>query len=353
MPLDHADPDGDASRSSPARSSRRASATRTCRGWCSCRAARARGPPGRLNRSGWLGRALADHRVLLLDSRGTGRSTPATRQTLARRGDAAGAGSLPHALPGRLDRARRRAAAPRARGRRRPWSLLGQSYGGFVAMTYLSLAPASPGEGHGRGRAAAAGPRAGRRLPRDLRAGAAAVRAAGRPLPRRRGPARRARRPPRGARRPAALRRPAHRAAAAVARPRPGLLRTAWRSCTTCSSRAWAGAGELADDFLAGVETRHDVRRPAALRAAARVHLLPGRRRRSWSAARVADSLPEFARTRGRCCRPARWCCPLVSRPTARSRRSPRSRSCSRRHDGWPTLYDLDGSRERPSRSPR
>ena len=34
-------------------------------------------------RDSWLDRALRDYRVLLLDQRGTGRSTPATRQTLA------------------------------------------------------------------------------------------------------------------------------------------------------------------------------------------------------------------------------------------------------------------------------
>jgi len=33
----------------------------------------------------WLKRALEEYRVLLLDQRGTGRSTPANRQTLARR----------------------------------------------------------------------------------------------------------------------------------------------------------------------------------------------------------------------------------------------------------------------------
>src|SRR6478609_5608919 len=50
------------------------------------------GPGGKANRpmgrDGWLDRALDDYRVLLLDQRGTGRSTPANRQTLARRGDA-------------------------------------------------------------------------------------------------------------------------------------------------------------------------------------------------------------------------------------------------------------------------
>jgi pimeloyl-ACP methyl ester carboxylesterase len=39
-------------------------------------------------REGWLDRALDDYRVLLLDQRGTGRSTPATRQTLADLGSA-------------------------------------------------------------------------------------------------------------------------------------------------------------------------------------------------------------------------------------------------------------------------
>ena len=42
-------------------------------------------PPG-----GWTKAALAKgYRVLLLDQRGTGRSTPVTRQSLALRGDAA------------------------------------------------------------------------------------------------------------------------------------------------------------------------------------------------------------------------------------------------------------------------
>ncbi len=39
-------------------------------------------------RDSWLDRALNDYRVLLLDQRGTGRSTPATRQTLAGLGSA-------------------------------------------------------------------------------------------------------------------------------------------------------------------------------------------------------------------------------------------------------------------------
>ena len=98
--------------------------------------------PRPTGRSGWLGRALADHRVLLLDQRGTGRSTPQTRLSLARLGSPeAQARQLRHF---RADSIVRDAEAMRREllGDR-PWSLLGQSYGGFVATTYLSLAPES------------------------------------------------------------------------------------------------------------------------------------------------------------------------------------------------------------------
>ena len=99
--------------------------------------------PRPLNRAGWLGRALHDHRVLLLDQRGTGRSTPATRQTLPTRG-----GPLQQARY--LTHFRADAIVADAEVLRREllgdagrWSLLGQSYGGFVALTYLSQAPGS------------------------------------------------------------------------------------------------------------------------------------------------------------------------------------------------------------------
>ncbi|MEP6761954.1 MAG: alpha/beta fold hydrolase [Sporichthyaceae bacterium] len=102
------------------------------------------GPGGRsprpTGRSGWLGRALQDHRVLLLDQRGTGRSTPATRQTLARLATAQEqADYLTHF---RADAIVRDAEALRAAlVGSAPWTVLGQSYGGFCALTYLSLAP--------------------------------------------------------------------------------------------------------------------------------------------------------------------------------------------------------------------
>jgi pimeloyl-ACP methyl ester carboxylesterase len=103
------------------------------------------GPGGRsprpLGRDGWLTRALDDYRVLLLDQRGTGRSTPATRQTLPARGDAAAqARYLAHFRADSIVRdceSVRRALL----GEDGRWSLLGQSFGGFCALTYLSFAP--------------------------------------------------------------------------------------------------------------------------------------------------------------------------------------------------------------------
>ncbi len=102
------------------------------------------GPGGRsprpTGRSGWLGRALQDHRVLLLDQRGTGRSTPATRQTLAQLGSPAEqARYLTHF---RAESIVRDAELIRREllGEER-WTVLGQSFGGFATLTYLSLAP--------------------------------------------------------------------------------------------------------------------------------------------------------------------------------------------------------------------
>ena len=85
---------------------------------------------------GWLDRALDEFRVLMLDQRGTGRSTPI--------------GSLP-GLTGReqaerLVHYRADAIVRDAEHIRRAlsverWSVLGQSFGGLCVMTYLSIAP--------------------------------------------------------------------------------------------------------------------------------------------------------------------------------------------------------------------
>ncbi|MCW2943055.1 MAG: putative prolyl aminopeptidase [Actinomycetia bacterium] len=96
--------------------------------------------PRPVGREGWLDRALRDYRVLLLDQRGTGRSTPADRHLLARMGDAkASAEYLTHF---RADSIVRDAELVRqALIGDEPWSVLGQSFGGFCAVTYLSFAP--------------------------------------------------------------------------------------------------------------------------------------------------------------------------------------------------------------------
>ncbi|MBL8512617.1 MAG: alpha/beta fold hydrolase [Betaproteobacteria bacterium] len=97
------------------------------------------GSPRPTGPGGWIGRALADYRVLLLDQRGTGRSTPLTAQMLD--------GMTPEAqatyvMQFRADNIVRDAESIRQDlSPNRPWSILGQSYGGFCSFTYLSMAP--------------------------------------------------------------------------------------------------------------------------------------------------------------------------------------------------------------------
>jgi pimeloyl-ACP methyl ester carboxylesterase len=86
---------------------------------------------------GWLDRALRDFRVLMLDQRGTGRSTPFG-------GDVAG--RSPSEIAEYLTHFRADAIVRDAEHVRRElgvdrWSVLGQSFGGFCAVTYLSFAP--------------------------------------------------------------------------------------------------------------------------------------------------------------------------------------------------------------------
>jgi len=98
------------------------------------------GAPRPMGPNGWIGRALRDFRVLLLDQRGCGLSSPVTAQTLAALGDAQRqAAWLSHF---RADNIVRDAEAIRRQliGDE-PWSVLGQSFGGFCAMNYLSSAP--------------------------------------------------------------------------------------------------------------------------------------------------------------------------------------------------------------------
>ncbi|MEU5085501.1 alpha/beta fold hydrolase [Streptomyces sp. NPDC021356] len=93
-----------------------------------------------IGKQAWLGRALQEYRVLLLDQRGTGHSTPANRQTLPLRGGPAA--QADYLTRFRADSIVRdcEAIRPEVTGGA-PWTVLGQSFGGFCAVHYLSTHP--------------------------------------------------------------------------------------------------------------------------------------------------------------------------------------------------------------------
>ncbi len=95
-------------------------------------AARPTSPP-----TGWMARALRDYRVLLLDQRGTGRSTPVGPRIP---GDTP-AEQAAYLAQFRADAIVRDAEAIRSELGVDRWSVLGQSFGGFTSLTYLSIAP--------------------------------------------------------------------------------------------------------------------------------------------------------------------------------------------------------------------
>ena len=97
----------------------------------------------------WLPRALRDHRVLMLDQRGTGRSTPVGPDVPLPEGAIPGARTLREATGEQQARYLTHFRADsivadaellrEALGLER-WSLLGQSFGGFTTLRYLSAA---------------------------------------------------------------------------------------------------------------------------------------------------------------------------------------------------------------------
>ncbi len=89
---------------------------------------------------GWLKRALEDYRVLLLDQRGTGNSTPVSLESLVRL--ASPREQAEYLMHFRQDSIVADAEAIRREllGEKR-WTVLGQSFGGFCVTRYLSAAP--------------------------------------------------------------------------------------------------------------------------------------------------------------------------------------------------------------------
>lgn len=87
---------------------------------------------------GWLRKALSRYRVLLLDQRGTGRSTPLGPSTLAGMTVDEQVAYLKHF---RADAIVADSELLRSALDVEAWSVLGQSFGGFCALRYVSAAP--------------------------------------------------------------------------------------------------------------------------------------------------------------------------------------------------------------------
>jgi pimeloyl-ACP methyl ester carboxylesterase len=103
---------------------------------------------------GWMDRALTDFRVLMLDQRGTGRSSPIGALAGLSAGEQAE--RLVHyradAIVRDAEHIRRELGVER-------WSVLGQSFGGLCVMSYLSIAPEGLREAFVTGGLAPLGPR--------------------------------------------------------------------------------------------------------------------------------------------------------------------------------------------------
>lgn len=95
--------------------------------------------PRPMRADGWIGHLTKTHRVLLLDQRGCGRSTPVTARSTAGMTAAEVAAYLRHfradSIVADAELFRKQIAGGK------PWTTLGQSYGGFITLTYLSQAP--------------------------------------------------------------------------------------------------------------------------------------------------------------------------------------------------------------------
>lgn len=102
------------------------------------------GPGGKGERpmtgSAWLEEAVKRYRVIIPDQRGVGRSTRVDGAVIEAMPDAQSAADyLSHFLAGSIVRDFERLRVARFDGKR--WHTIGQSYGGFLTLTYLSLFP--------------------------------------------------------------------------------------------------------------------------------------------------------------------------------------------------------------------
>src|SRR3954447_25043547 len=154
VPLDHAQPDGPTitvfTREVADPDGRDKPYLLFLQGGPGIEATRPTSPP-----SGWMTRALKDYRILQLDQRGTGRSTPVGTVIPGETAEAQ-AEYLTHfradAIVRDAERIREELGVER-------WSVLGQSFGGLCVMTYLSVAPEGLREAFVTGGLAPIGPR--------------------------------------------------------------------------------------------------------------------------------------------------------------------------------------------------
>ncbi|MFD8717418.1 alpha/beta fold hydrolase [Streptomyces sp. NPDC059629] len=140
VPLDHADPDGETIGLYAREAVASDKADRELPWLLYLQGGPGFGANRFVGRQAWLDRALQEYRVLLLDQRGTGRSTPVNRQTLPLRGGPAA--QADHLARFRADSIVRDCEAIRRQVTGgAPWTTLGQSFGGFCTVTYLSFFP--------------------------------------------------------------------------------------------------------------------------------------------------------------------------------------------------------------------
>lgn len=88
---------------------------------------------------GWIAEAVKHFRIVLPDQRGTGRSSHVDGNTIAAMNGKQGADYLQHFLADSIVRDFEHLRRTEFAGRQ--WVTLGQSYGGFLTLTYLSLFP--------------------------------------------------------------------------------------------------------------------------------------------------------------------------------------------------------------------
>jgi pimeloyl-ACP methyl ester carboxylesterase len=95
--------------------------------------------PRPLEPSGWITEALKHYRIVLVDQRGTGRSTPLDASIIGEMDAEAGANHLSHFRADSIVRDLEHVRHHVYEGRK--WATLAQSYGGWLTLAYLSHAP--------------------------------------------------------------------------------------------------------------------------------------------------------------------------------------------------------------------